>query len=347
LSLDQDDVTRAALVLFGADPARHVSGYRVQLVRRSGVHPTSVAASDRHVVSGPLAGVVEQVLGWIDTQTGAPEVVLGVRRERVPRFPTTAVREALLNALAHRDLTLDGATVDVVLWDDAIELRSPGGLPGHVTAESMRRERFSRNPRIMAVLKTMKLVEEFGEGVDRMFQAMEDRLLPLPIIIAEQSSVSVTLLDRSPLDLEDQVWLSMLAPLDLRPAERHALALTRRRGAIARRDLAAVRKDEAAGTVLSGLVAKGLLVRRGERGGATYSLSAEVVARAGAGGLQERQRQRDRLEAEARRAGSITSAEAADLLGEPVHVVREMLRDLVRAGRLTKTGRTRATRYVP
>lgn len=79
------------------------------------------------------------------------------------------LREALLNALAHRDYGLRGATVDVTIWDDRIEIRSPGSLPGPITLENMRVEHYSRNRKLIGCLKALGLVLEYGEGIDRMF----------------------------------------------------------------------------------------------------------------------------------------------------------------------------------
>ena len=90
------------------------------------------------------------------------------------------------------------------MWDDRIEVRSPGPLPGHITVENIREEHYSRNRRIMQVLRTLRLVEEYGEGVDRMFREMEARLLEPPILVATSSSVTVTLRNRSLVDVADQ-----------------------------------------------------------------------------------------------------------------------------------------------
>lgn len=74
-------------------------------------------------------------------------MVSGLLRETVPEYPHAVVREALLNAFVHRDYGLVGATIDVSVWDDRIEIRSPGPLPGHITVDNMRSEHFSRNRR--------------------------------------------------------------------------------------------------------------------------------------------------------------------------------------------------------
>ncbi|MCE2530377.1 MAG: hypothetical protein J4G11_11015 [Acidimicrobiia bacterium] len=76
------------------------------------------------------------------------------------------MREAVANALAHRDYGLVGATVDVTVWDDRVEVTSPGPLPGHITSQNMRTEHYSRNRRIMGVLKTIGRGVRRGRGSD-------------------------------------------------------------------------------------------------------------------------------------------------------------------------------------
>ena len=89
-----------------------------------------------------------------------------------------------------------------------IEIRSPGSLPGHITVENMRDDHYSRNRRMMRTLKLVGLVEEYGEGVDRMFTEMEARLMEPPLFTATPSSVSVVIRNRFLVDVEDQVWLA-------------------------------------------------------------------------------------------------------------------------------------------
>ena len=64
----------------------------------------------------------------------------GLRWAALPALPTVVVRETIVNALAHRDYGLTGATVDVTVWDDRVEVESPGPPPGHITVDNMRRQ---------------------------------------------------------------------------------------------------------------------------------------------------------------------------------------------------------------
>ncbi len=97
--------------------------------------------------------------------------------------------------------------------------------------------------------------------------------------------------------------------------------------------------------ILTGGVAKGLLVRVGERGGTRYILSDEVVLRVGATAMEAQNRKQQALLDEISRRGSLSTAEGARLLGEDRIMVRNLLNDLVRTGLARAEGRTRARRY--
>lgn len=319
----------------------------MQVVRRVGVGPGPGAVSSRRERSGPLPRLVEDVLAEIDKHTSRYEAVVGAHREAFPEYPSAVLREAVLNAVAHRDYGLEGATVDVTIWDDRIEVQSPGPLPGHITVENMRDEHYSRNRRLMRVLKLLDLVEEYGEGVDRMYAEMESRLMDPPVFAATTASVTVVLHNRSALSVDDQAWLALLGHMRLAATERRLLVLARHEGRITPRRLRAVLGQDAdVDGLLATALAKGLVVREGRGGGAHYVLSDEIVMRAGGGGLEARSRKRQMLLDELQRRGSLSTAEAAVWLQHDDRaLVKHLLDDLVRAGTARAEGRTRARRY--
>ena len=343
----EPSVLRAAAVLFAGDPRDFLRGAAVQLVRRSGVGPGPGPSSAREECAAPLVETVGCCLRFVDRHTRRFEAVTGLRREALPEYPRAALREAVVNALAHRDYGLDGATVDVTVWDDRIEVRSPGPLPGHITVDNMRAEHYSRNPRIMRVLKTIGLVEEYGEGIDRMYREMESRLMEPPIFEATSSSVTVTLRNRFLVDVDDQVWLTLLGQDDLTADERRTLVAVRRNGAVTPRELRRILPDADARALLAGAVAKGLLARAGRRGGSRYVLSEEITLRAGSAGIAAQGRRRRLLLDEVRRRGSISVTEGAGLIDASPAAARSLLNELVQAGLVRAEGRTRARRYRP
>ena len=344
-SLDPQPL-RAAVLLFATDPTRYAKAATVQIVRREGVGPGPGPVSARDELRGPIPTLLDRVLGFVDEHTTRHEAVVGTHRETFAEYPPAALREAVLNALAHRDYGLAGATVDVSIWDDRIEIQSPGALPGHITTDNMRNEHFSRNRRVMRVLKLLNLVEEYGEGVDRMFSEMEARLMEPPHFAATPSSVTVTLYNRSVLSIEDQAWLALLGHLDLTVQERRSLVVARHEEAVTPRRMRAIfGQSFDVDALIAGAVAKGLLVRVGRGGGARYVLSEEVVMRAGGAGVEARSRKRQMLLDEIRRRGSLSTAEAAEYLRTDRALVRQMLDDLVRSRQVLAEGRTRARRY--
>ena len=340
-------VPTAAAVLFARDPRRFVPGAEVQLVRRDGVGPGPGPTRDREECAGPFAKAVDCCLAFIARHTKQYEVVSGTYREAVPEYPAAGVREAVLNALAHRDYGLAGATTDITVWDDRIEFHSPGPLPGHITKDNMRVEHFSRNRRLMRVLRAMGLVEEFGEGVDRMYREMEARLMLPPAFAPTPESLTVTLYNRFLVSIEEQAWLRLLGAGPDSTEERMALVEVYRAGQAPRRRIAELLPDSDVDRLLSALVTKGLLVRVGRAGGTQYRLSAEVLMRAGSSSIETQHRRRRTLLDESARRGSLSTAEAAKVLGEDTSSARRLLKALAEAGLLRPEGNTRARRYYP
>ena len=340
--LDQR-VLRAAVVLFARDPRDVLRGAAVQLVRRSGTGPGTGPSIERTECAGPLAETIACSMDFISRHGGGLEVVAADRREALPAYPPTVVREAVVNAVAHRDYGLAGATVDVTMWDDRVEVRSPGGLPGHITVDNMRGEHYSRNPRIMRVLKTLGYVEEYGEGVDRMFREMEARLMEPPTFEATADSVTVTLRNRVLVDVDDQLWLNQLGADELGRDEARVLVAARRGGGVTPRALRAWMAEADIDAMLARLVSKGLLRRVGVRGGSRYVLSDKTIAQAGTGLPDDRQTLLDEI----RHRGSLSSAEGAMLIHRDAAYARGLLNELVAAGLIRARGRTRARRYHP
>lgn len=340
-------VLRAALILFASDPREHMRGAAVQLVRREGAGPGPGLVAAREECSGPLAETVACCLRFVSAHTRRFETVVGARRTQLPEYPGPVLREAIVNALVHRDYGLAGATVDITVCDDRVEVRSPGPLPGHITLENMRVEHYGRNPRIMRVMKTMGFVEEYGEGVDRMYREMEARLMEPPVFEATASSVTVTLRNRMLVDVEDQVWLNELDRDDVTADERRAIVAARRTGFVTPRDLRAMFPETDVAALLDQMVSKGLLTRGGRRGGTRYMLSDAMVRLAGNPELAAQNRRRQALLDEIRRRESLSTSEAAALFNTTPGVARGLLNDLVRVGLARAAGRTRARRYYP
>ena len=118
-----------------------------------------------------------------------------------------------------------------------------------------------------------------------------------------------------------------------------------RAGAVSPRHLRKLLPGEDVRALLTGAVAKGLLVRTGRRGGSRYELTDEIILRVGSRSIESQRRKRQTLLDAMDRSGSISTVEGAALLGESVAAVRQMLKELLRTGEVLARGRTRGRRY--
>jgi len=149
-------------------------------------------------------------------------------------YPTFAWQETIVNAVAHRDYSIQGLSIEVWMFDDRIEIRSPGLPPEPVTLERiLKRERLhaSRNPLIVRVLTELGYMRETGEGIPRMFEEMEKNgLYPPDIEIAADSLFSVTLKNQPMYSEEEIEWLQNFDSLKLDPNQKRMLLFARSHG---------------------------------------------------------------------------------------------------------------------
>lgn len=175
--------TIAGMVLFGLRPRRLLRQAGIRWMAFEGEEKTYDALDDT-VLDAPLVAHWERRPNSSDLlESGMFEVLLdrirpfvteeagtlddGLRRERTWHYPPEAVREAVINALAHRDWTRN-AEVEVVRYSDRLEVLSPGSLPNAMTVETMLAgQRSARNSIIMDVLRDYGYVEARGMGVRR------------------------------------------------------------------------------------------------------------------------------------------------------------------------------------
>lgn len=339
-------VRLATLLLFGNAPQRDNRRFGIDFLRFEGTIGARATLRDRKQLSGTLPELVESADHLLYEEMRKDAVIRGLVREEVPEFPPIAIREALLNAVGHRDYSQRGSAVAVRLFDDALEIESPGPLPGYVTLENLRDAQYSRNERIMDAFQVLRLVEEAGTGIDRMVAAMEDALLDPPEFAEGPNSFLVRFRGRSVFAAEDRLWISRFADFDLSAHEKVALVYARRQGTVTNEELRSLRGLERAESraVVRILVARGLLEAVGRGRGTRYTLG-EVARRARrAADLDE---QVEALVAHARRLGSIANRDVRGLLGIDRVTARKLLESAVALGLLEPVGERRARRYFP
>ena len=174
----------AAILLFGKDPQQYFQRARIRFIRYDGTEAKVGAEMNvikDKVFTGRILDMVEKTLAFVRDQI-KEHTYLGTEGKFVttPEFPEFVWKEIIINAATHRDYSIKGTDIQVKMFDDRIVVESPGNLPGIVRLNNMRQVHFSRNPKIAAFLHEYDYVQEFGEGVDRMYKEMEKAGLPAP-----------------------------------------------------------------------------------------------------------------------------------------------------------------------
>lgn len=181
---------------------------------------------ERPRIEGNLPEVWQEAVAVIGGLMRQPSRLVGNRFQAVSEYPRFSWQEALLNAIAHRDYSIQGNCIEVWLFDDRMEVVSPGGLLPELNLQellSRKRVHCSRNPRLMRTLVDLGLTRDQGEGIPRMFAEMEDAFLPSPRIEPTARNVSVVLGNTTTLTEADRTFVERLAAEDLTQEEFRAL----------------------------------------------------------------------------------------------------------------------------
>jgi ATP-dependent DNA helicase RecG len=181
----------AALLLFGRNPQELLPSATVLAARFTGK-----TISDHFIKQefrGSLPNQLLQAEMFIREHVSSSVEVTAFTNQEQPEYPFGAVRELLVNAIAHRDYNHQGDCIHLNIFYDRLEVRSPGGLPGPVNLDNLLEARFSRNAIITQVLSDLGFVERLGYGLDRVVYLMHQQGLRTPKFEEIAGSFQVTL----------------------------------------------------------------------------------------------------------------------------------------------------------
>ena len=170
--------TWAALLLFGFEPQRFLS----QATVHCGRFKSEITVIDDHMIAGTIIDQIDEAMDFVRKNLSVRFVIKDKpQREEVWEYPLDAVREAIINAVCHRDYTIP-SKVEIRIYDDRLEVWSPGRLPQGITIEDLYKPHPSvlRNKGIASVFYDMGLIEQWGSGIDRMREACLNAGLPEP-----------------------------------------------------------------------------------------------------------------------------------------------------------------------
>ena len=177
-------VFRNVGVLFFAKNVRHffTQAYVTCLLAK-GVDKVNIL--DRKDFAGGIVSDIEESLRFIERNTRTAYRIERLRREDVPEYPMRALREAITNAIMHRDYFEVGANVFVEIYDDRIEISNPGGLPKGLSRAELGHRSVRRNPLIADLLHRIAFIEKAGTGIRRMREEARGHQCPEPQFTAD------------------------------------------------------------------------------------------------------------------------------------------------------------------
>ena len=234
----------------------------------------------RQDIGGTLAEQIRLAEAFVVSNMQRGMRLTGMQREETTAYPLPVVREAIVNAIAHRDYSIRGEGVRLLMFSDRLEIYSPGRLPGHVTLENLKEERYSRNEAIVAVLSDLGYIERLGYGIDRMIATMAAAGLPEPIFEETTAGFRVLLYAASeekaapvPTPVTAQQPTMPLGYLNER--QEQVLAYLQTHGRITNSEYQTLIPEVSAETIrrdLADLVDKNLLIRIGSKRATYYIL---------------------------------------------------------------------------
>ena len=257
LLLENDIPTRAAVLLFGREPQRF---YLNAVVKIGRFRSPTVIVDDREIY-GTLFDQVEETLRYfrehLETRfefTGEPA------REVIWEYPLEALREAVINAVIHRDY-LDSGHVQVRWYDDHLVILSPGTLPPPLTLEDLKRPHRSapRNRLIAKVFYYAGWIERWGTGIQKILDECRNAGLPEPEWREDQGALWLT--------FRKDIWTEeYLKSLGLNERQIKAVLWVKEKGSITNREYRELTglSDEGARRDLNALVERGVLQRKGK-----------------------------------------------------------------------------------
>ncbi len=277
LQLLQDrNLTNAAVLLFGKCPQKFFIQSEVKCVRFRGNDVTEPMV-DMKIIGNDIISQVKEVEKFIFDHISLSSWIEGrqIQRQEKWEYPPMAIREALSNALAHRDYK-SPSKVQVRIFDDRMEFWNPGMLPEPLTLEDLKRKHKSipRNPLIARQFFWIRYVEEVGSGTNKMVKWCADWGLPEPDFDHITGDFVVTL-------WKSKLTDEYLDSLGLNNRQKKAIAYLMEHKKITKKEymnLTNISKTPAFKDI-NGLLGKKVIVRKGSGRSAYYILQESVSKR--------------------------------------------------------------------
>ncbi|MCK4394673.1 DeoR family transcriptional regulator [Candidatus Bipolaricaulota bacterium] len=264
--LRRGKLTRAAILLFGKSPQREFLQAQVRCAHFKGTKPLDFL--DMQVIEGNLVDQLPEAVRFIQKNISLSAEIRELQREERWEYPLAAVREAIVNAICHRDYR-DPGNVQIRIFDDRLEVWNPGLLPEGLSIEDLKRPHVSRprNKLIAHAFFLIKYIEQWGTGTIRMMEACRIADFPEPEF-AEMSGTFVVTFHKLRFTEE------YLEQLGLTERQRRAVEYVRTKGRITNREYVELTEvsSRTATRDLVDLVRNGILRQHGKGKGSYFEL---------------------------------------------------------------------------
>ncbi len=258
----------AAVLLFGKRPKKYAPAAYFK-IGRFGKSDSDLKFQD--VVEGNILDMPDKIIEILDTKyLTRPIFYKGLQRIEGLEYPEAALREAILNAIIHKDYS--GTTIFLSVYDDRLIIWNPGELPSSLTVDLLKEKHSSqpRNRLIADVFFMAGYIESWGRGIDIIMNACKEYRMPEPIFAEEQGGISVSF-------LKDIYTEEYLKSFNLSDRQTRAILYIKENGEITNaiyQDINKISKAVAT-TDLSNLVSRKLIQKVGRTGkGTKYTLPA-------------------------------------------------------------------------
>ena len=221
----------AALLLFAKEPSKWHPRPQVRLLKIRGTELKSGA--DYNVVVDDTARdniltLIESAWELIRPHLAETRFASDAMFRTQIIYPEAACREALINAIAHRDYSIEGRGIEVHVYEDRLVIASPGGLLSSIRIEDLQNQsgvHQSRNSFVARVLREVGYMRELGEGIRRIHELMTLNDLASPELHAEADAFSISLQHRYLYSREEKLWLDKFAAMKLNRSQKTVVRL--------------------------------------------------------------------------------------------------------------------------
>lgn len=181
LFTQEGDFKSGAVLFFGKNPEQFYDSAVIRCIAFDGIDKRYIA--DDKTMTGPLYIQHQKTMEWLKGKLNIRYDIegsgSGPRRE-IWEIPETALKEAVVNTLSHRDYYDRGSRINIELFDNRIDISNPGGLVSAIPPAEFGKRSYSRNPLIFGLFERMRMVEQVGSGITRIRDLMNEAGLPEP-----------------------------------------------------------------------------------------------------------------------------------------------------------------------